>query len=242
MKPRGFREFEHGTRARYVGHKCRCDDCRAANTAYYHEQQAAAKAAALAAAGVIVSPSAPVPEQRTARDGTTRTRWYSTAACPGPGQGVQCPARAHLRTDSVGGFCARCRQALVWNGLVDATPVRRHLHRLSRQGIGYKTVGDACDVAKSTLFRLRTGDKTRLRKSTAARILAVDAGARADHALVPATRTWRLIQKLLAEGYTKGAIAQRLGASTPALQIRKTKVRARTQLKVERLYRQQVLA
>src|SRR5436309_15772874 len=26
----------HGTRARYVALKCRCDACRAANTAYYH--------------------------------------------------------------------------------------------------------------------------------------------------------------------------------------------------------------
>lgn len=28
--------YPHGTRGRYVSLKCRCDDCRAANTAYYH--------------------------------------------------------------------------------------------------------------------------------------------------------------------------------------------------------------
>jgi hypothetical protein len=33
---------KHGTRTAYVYHRCRCDLCRAANTAYYREWQAAA--------------------------------------------------------------------------------------------------------------------------------------------------------------------------------------------------------
>ena len=39
MKPADLPDPErhaHGTRARYVALKCRCDACRAANTAYYH--------------------------------------------------------------------------------------------------------------------------------------------------------------------------------------------------------------
>jgi hypothetical protein len=39
------REISHGTRYTYVRMKCRCDECRAANTRYYQVRRAAQKAA-----------------------------------------------------------------------------------------------------------------------------------------------------------------------------------------------------
>jgi hypothetical protein len=212
--------------------------CRAANAAYYHQRQTLARAAA----GAIAPGPGPVPQTWTDRHGQTRTRWYSTGACSGPAPGTPCPRRAHLRKDSTGGVCAQCRHSLIWNGLVDAAPVRRHLIMLSRRGVGYKAVADACDVSKTVLLTVRRATKARVRKSTADRVLAVTVGAIADHALVPAGRTWRLVRKLLDEGYTKSALAQRLGAKTRALQLGKTKVLAKTQLRVEKLYRFEVVA
>lgn len=148
--------------------------------------------------------------------------------------GLPCPLRAHLRKDSKGGVCSRCRELLVWNGLVDAAPARRHLRALSRKGVGYKTVGDACDVSKTTLFEVLAGRKTKIRAHTLRRILEVDAGARADHATVPAAATWKKIDALLAKGFKKGELARRLGRKTAALQIRRTRVLAKTAHEVER--------
>lgn len=131
---------------------------------------------------------------------------------------------------------ARARKAGDWNGLVDAAPVRAHLRKLSRAGVGYKTAADAASVARSVVAKVRIGERTQIRASTAKRLLAVTAAARADHSYVSAAQTWYLIKQLLDEGFTKARIAQELGVGR-ALQIRKTRVLARTALAVEKLWR-----
>jgi len=158
--------FEHGTRARYVAGKCRCDECRRANREY---------------------------------------------------------ARSRARGEP--------------NGLVDAGPARAHLLELSAQGVGRRAVAAACDVALTVLQDVRTGRKLRIRAESSRRILAVDAGAMADHALVPARETRKAITELRHAGLTKREIAQRLGsmASTPSLQLTRRKVTAVNALKVRRL-------
>jgi hypothetical protein len=158
--------FQHGTRARYVAGKCRCDECRTANREY---------------------------------------------------------ARSRLKAEP--------------NGLVDAGPARGHLLELSAQGVGRRAVAAACDVALSVVADVRTGRKTRIRAETARRILGVDAGARADHSLVSARETRKLITELRHAGLTKQEIAQRLGsmALTPSLQLTRPKVTAVNALKVRRL-------
>lgn len=132
---------------------------------------------------------------------------------------------------------ARARRAGEWNGLVDATPARTHLRRLSRKGIGYKTTADAASVARSVVAKIVAGTKLRIRASTARRILKTTVAARADGSPVAAAPTWRLINELLEEGFTKARIARELGSKTPALQIRRGFVRARTALLVEKLWR-----
>jgi hypothetical protein len=128
------------------------------------------------------------------------------------------------------------RKAGDWNGCVSAAKARKHLEKLSRQGVGRNSICEASGVARSIVARIKNGKKKLIRRRTETKILAVTADARADHSIVPAARTWRLINRLLQEGFSKAEIARRLGRQTPALQIRKDFILARTAVAVERLY------
>lgn len=143
--------------------------------------------------------------------------------------------------------CSECREAnrlyyhqrkrAEWNGLVSADEVRAYLRRLSKRGVGYKTVADAADVSKTVLAKVMRGDKKFLRAQSAKRILAVDHQAVADHALVSAGRTWQRLDTLIAEGFTKAELARRIGKKTPALQLNKRRILAINASRVERLWR-----
>jgi hypothetical protein len=221
--------YAHGTRARYVT-GCRCAPCRESNRLYYHQRQARAKALA-AEVSALATPS---PQTWTAPDGTKRTRLYARA-CPGV-NGSPCPTSSHLRKDSKGGCCGGCRMKLGGGGLVSAERARVHLLALSAQGVGRDAVAAACDVAVSSVAAIANGTKTQLRADTERRILTVDVGVIADHGLVSARPTWKLIRKLLRGGFTRGVLAQRLGLKTPKLQLRHDQVLARTALAVEKLH------
>jgi hypothetical protein len=257
-----FEAMPCGTRAKYVSAKCRCAACRAANCRYVRQRDALAKTAArelaedttrarrqwvawrlsLDAVGAKKTPAPPplptvCPQIWTAPDGTTQTSLYQRA-CVGV-DGAPCPSHSHLRKDSIGDVCGRCRARLVWNGLVPADAVRAHLKKLSRLGVGYKSVAAAADVSKTVLADVLFHGKSRLRAQVAQRVLAIDRDATADHALVSAGRTWQRLQRLLAEGFTKTELARRLGskARVPALQFQNGQVLAKTAARVERFYR-----
>lgn len=147
--------------------------------------------------------------------------------------------------------CADCRRANTayerhrlaarktgdWNGIVDAAEARQHILALSRQGIGRRSVAAASDVAQSIVAEIRAGTRTQIRVRTARRILAVTRAAVADRALVPAARTWRLIDELLEEGFTTAFLARELGYERPVLQFNRKRVTAANQLAVEKLHR-----
>jgi hypothetical protein len=143
----------------------------------------------------------------------TRAR-YNSARC----RCVECRA-ANARYES-----ARSKRDP--NPLVSADAVREHLRALT----------DAADVSRSTLADVRRGENRYIRQQAATRILCVDQQAAADHALVPARETWRLLRELISAGYRRGDLAQRLGNKVPALQLRRGMVLARTALKVQRLH------
>lgn len=224
--------YPHGKRARYVC-GCRCDACRAANAAYYHERK---QRGIEAAAEIGGADAGPIAKAWRPPGGAVRTRTYARA-CPGV-FGEPCAAGAHLRSDSKG-VCERCRGRLSFNGLVDAAPVRKRLKYLSRAGVGRDSVSAACDVAASVIAAVYAGTKRKVRARTARAILAVTAAARADAAKVPAGATWKVIDKLVAKGWTRRELARRLGsqAHTPVLQIRTDRILARTALAVKRLDR-----
>jgi len=121
-------------------------------------------------------------------------------------------------------------------GFVPAGRVLRHLRRLSRQGVGYRSVAAAASVSKTMLVAVLGGHRTRLRASTERAVLAVDAGARADRSLIPAGPTWRRIDSLLAEGYTKRQIAEWCGWKR-AIQLPRGRITARSASRVERVAR-----
>jgi len=224
--------FKHGTRSRYVC-GCRCDACRASNTAYYHERQRVCKALA----AEIEEDGGPVTVAWTPPGQAVRTRTYARA-CHGA-QGEPCPKRSHLRKDSSGGVCCFCRRKLGFGGLVDAAPAVAHMVALTSRGVGKRAIHDASGIALAILEKIRRGSKTKIRRSTRDRILAVDDGARADASLVPAGPTWDLIGKLIGRGWRKRDIARALGrkGATPCLQLQRDFVLASSALKVERLFR-----
>lgn len=199
----------HGTRSRYVS-GCRCDDCRRANTRAYHERQA-----------------------RT-RDLVARVKSAPGAICPG-WDGSPCPRKRKLRADSTG-VCSDCRYRAGWNGLVDASPARDHIRALSRQGVGYRPLADAAGVSATTVRQVATGSKAQIRKSTLERILEVDEGARADHALISASETRRILRALEPEYLTKKRLAEALGYRSYWLPSAK-RITVRNAHRVERLYR-----
>ena len=199
----------HGTRSRYVL-GCRCDDCRRANREKVRARDLEARAAV---AHLPLNPG---------------------GLCPGF-DGVPCRNARRLKSNSAA-LCKECLTKAAWNGLVDARPVRRHLRELSRQGVGYKSVADAADVGRSTLQKVMSGEKKRIRKRAADRVLEVTADARADGGLVPAGETREILRMLVPEFLTKGRLARELGAKTDAIQIGRTAhVRARTAYRVRKL-------
>ncbi len=73
-----------------------------------------------------------------------------------------------------------------WNGIVDARAARRHILKLSKAGVGYKSVADAASVAHSVVAEIRAGRKLRIRQRTERSILAVTKTAYARGALIDA--------------------------------------------------------
>lgn len=125
-------------------------------------------------------------------------------------------------------------------GVVCAREARDHLAWLSYNGVGLRSVHEASGVSLTVLREISMGRKTRIFGKTEHRILEVDLGAMAAGAIVSSYSTWKLIDRLLEEGFTKTYLARRLGSTskTPALQIGKEKVLESTRVAVERLYYQ----
>jgi hypothetical protein len=128
------------------------------------------------------------------------------------------------------------RKAGDWNGLVPADRAREHLVALSSKGVGRNSVAHVTGIARSTLWAVITGEKRRLRARSERAILAVTVEAAADRALVDAAPTWRFIEQMLADGYTKTRLARELGCKTAALQIGRKQVTVRTAFEVQKLY------
>lgn len=128
------------------------------------------------------------------------------------------------------------RKAGDWNGIVSAESARKHLKKLSRQGVGRRSVQAATDIADTILSAIRSGKKKQIRARTERLILAVTADLKGDATKVPAGPTWALIEQLLAAGFTKAYIALQLGRKSPALQLNKVSVTLRNEAAVKRLH------
>lgn len=113
--------------------------------------------------------------------------------------------------------------------MVDAEPVRAHVRALSAQGMGWKRVARAANVANGTMYPILYGKgstdpnecrppRKRVRREIAERILAVRLDL-ADGFLVDATGTRRRLQALVALGYTREWIAGQIGVESGNLAV-----------------------
>lgn len=129
-----------------------------------------------------------------------------------------------------------------WNGVVPASRARQHLNRLSRLGVGRRSVAAATDISETILFEIRSGARRNIRARTERLILAVTPEVAADHALVSAAHSWKLINLLLGAGFTRGYIAQQLGNKRPALQLGEHQITVRHAADIERLYQRLIVS
>lgn len=131
----------------------------------------------------------------------------------------------------------KARKSGDWNGIVSADKARTHLEWLSKKGVGRRSVSAASDVGESVIMEIKSGSRKNIRARTERLILAVTLDAAADHALISAKRTWKMIDKLLGWGHTKTELAKLLGYANGALQFGRDTVTVRNEFEVERLFK-----
>lgn len=118
-------------------------------------------------------------------------------------------------------------------------PTRIHLTRLLAAGAGLRGIALAAGVNRKTLQGILRGSRKhrRITKRVEGAVLGVTRSvALQPHCCVDGADTWLLIEELLAAGCKKAWIAKALGATTPALQIRKDRVLKRTAERIRMLH------
>ncbi len=205
---------EHGTRARFQLGKCRCLPCRSANAEYEAERLRANKG----------------PWRMSKRGRTARYHVRNVDT-----------GEVDLRTEIASlakrrvNFLNKRDGEPAENQLVSTAPAIRHIAFLRTKSVGLKTVALRSGVAYSVVERIVSGKIKRSRRCTIEAILGVLPIAR-GRAKIDATETWRLLDDLIARGWTKGWIAQQLGSKTPALQIKRDRVTGESARRVRELH------
>jgi hypothetical protein len=122
---------------------------------------------------------------------------------------------------------------------VDASSSREYLNVLSEMGIGRASVHKVCGVNERSLWEIAANRKARIQRSTEDRILSIKPNdAISGGAFVDAYTARRQIKALLAKGFTKSELAERLKRFEDRLRILEgDKVRASSALRINRLYR-----
>lgn len=133
----------------------------------------------------------------------------------------------------------------IWLPYVSTVPARDHLAALASAGMGLRTVARLSGVSHGSLSKIVYGEpgrgrppSRRIRPETLRRILAVRAVDARGGQRVDATPTWRLLDELVAAGYSRRLLARALGsqAEQPSLQLARTTMRASTARSVEDLH------
>lgn len=119
---------------------------------------------------------------------------------------------------------------------VDASEAITHLHWLSSQGVGKRTIAKASGIGLTSISEFINGTRTRARQQTIDRILAVGTHRIADGSTIDARPAWALINDLLELGVTKRRIAKAIGAKTPALQINRQRIKPETMRRIQQAW------
>jgi hypothetical protein len=180
-------------------------------------------------------------------DTATRERLAKIGSTPIPGK---CGTRGNYRR---GCKCLKCRaansqyevqrEAAKRSGdtrhLVSAATARARIIALGKAGVGYKIVAEEVRMNPGIVLKIRQGKRANIRAHRERAILAIDPKTvlRGDHSLVDGAATWRLIDELLGDGYTKRQIATWFyGRHTLTIQFRRDRVTFRTAAKIQQLY------
>lgn len=222
---------KHGTRAMYVGERCRCFACRVANAGYQNgrDQEKLRRSPWL------------LKYARQSAQYVVTHRDTHEIAYRGPLD--ECMRERDTRNRVVA--AALPRNSVFASGS-EIRRVRAHLEKLRDAGVGCRWLGMELGMSPSRLREImsgkahKTGRPARVRRETCARILKAWPNP-APGALVDAGETWRILREMLEAGMTKTAVAGELGYVGPALQIRTDRVKMRTEDRVrachDRLYR-----
>lgn len=126
--------------------------------------------------------------------------------------------------------------------VVSAELARKHLERLSKAGVGFRTVAEYTATQPQYIQAIRTGRRKRIRMSTEQRIMRIRPDAHADCGIIDAGPTKKLIGEILDSGYNKTTIARLLGSKCkePTLQMG-DRIIAKTAQKVRRLHKELVV-
>lgn len=163
----------------------------------------------------------------------------TTTLCERPGkryeQGCRC-----LSCRVVNAEKARKRRAVLRTGLrniAEPDAAREHLIFLSKCGVGRTSVAAACDISETVLQRIRQGRRRYIRRETEQKILSVTPDAFSEGSKIDATETWKKVNQLLREGFTRAELARRMGLPKPELRWRHSRVTGSTAVRVEKFYR-----
>lgn len=115
--------------------------------------------------------------------------------------------------------------------------LRLVIRRLRDSGLGIRRIAALAGVHKKTIYRIIQQRTPRIRVSVADRIRQIPAGDKAPCAVVSSWRSRRLIEALLAEGYTKRDILRAWRAVTGTRYTRVLRCGVRVRVSTETVLR-----
>jgi hypothetical protein len=121
--------------------------------------------------------------------------------------------------------------------VVSTEPARLHIHDLGRQGMGYLAVAFGAGVNHNIVWGIRQGLRPQARYGTVQRILDVDLSGARNGTRIPAGPTWQILDRLIADGYTRMQLSRWLGSQSkfPSIQIPRGFCTTENASRVERL-------
>lgn len=222
----------HGSRMRYIG-GCRCDDCRAANTAYERERAVARKSGDWN--GFVPSDKARAHILRLSAQGVGRRAIAdaSDVALSIVGR-IRNGERPTIRARTERRILAVTVEMAADNATIDARDTWKLIRELLKAGFTKLRLarelgqqGSGLQLGRKRITARNAYQVQRLH----ARLMA------SDEILIDAAPTWRLIAELRAEWFPERQIARELGMPGDKLAIDKHRITRALALRVAELHK-----
>jgi hypothetical protein len=206
----------HGTRVRYVS-GCRCDACRAANTAYIRELVREKRAGNGNPA--VSAERARAHLEGLSRQGVGRRSVADTADVSETVLSqIKSGARQSIRKETERRILAVTPEMAADHALIDAAATLHMVQDLVDAGFTRKHLGERLGMKKGELDR-----RSKVTVKRAAQIARLHKDlSRSEDLVVDASQAKKLIKKLLMEGYRMHQIAARSGLEEKDLAMART--------------------